>query len=70
MLENGKAVSQDVAKENGEFCPMFITYKGDEIAPMPMPNYTKDRQYHQAMMRAILKGIQAEAQNRSVDFCG
>jgi hypothetical protein len=60
MLENGKAVSQEVAQKNGDFCPMLIAYRDDAILPLPLPNYTKDRECHQIVMRAMLKAVQAD----------
>jgi hypothetical protein len=60
MLENGKAVSEDAAKENRDFCPMFITYKDDAMAPLPLPHYTKDREFHQGLMRFMLEATKAD----------
>lgn len=60
MLERGKGISQDCAQKNGDFCPMFIAYKDDAVLPLPLPNYTKDRQYHQIVMRAMLKAVEAD----------
>lgn len=61
MVKHGKNASANCAKHNAEFIPTFIVLREGGIMPVPMPHYTKDRQTHIALMKAMLAEFKADA---------
>lgn len=61
MLEHAKGISLECAQAGRDFIPTFIIYKNDGgIQPVPMPHYTKDREFHRTVMRAMLDAMKAD----------
>jgi hypothetical protein len=60
ILDRAKEGSIEAAKDGEDFMPMFFAYVGNVVRPLPMPNYTKNRELHQCIMRAAIENLNAD----------
>ncbi len=60
ILKRGMEGSKDAARDGEDFLPMFFLYGDDWVRPMPMPHYTRDREFHQALMRTMIASLKAD----------
>lgn len=60
ILDRAKEGSQEAAKDGEDFLPMFFAYGDNWVRPLPMPNYTQNREMHQIAMRAVIHSLKAD----------
>jgi len=61
MMGFAKGAAIKFTQNNDDFIPTFVVLKDGGIGPVPFPYYTRDREFHIAMMKSILESSEADA---------